>query len=352
MRIIVSYFFSDDSIPYGWAVTEALERMGHEVRRFDSTVEHPLFRTVVKPFDSVGAKFGASRGWLEKRTPYGREEYKRRRLEELVASFRPEVILVIRSNAFIVPEFAQELRQRYEVRCLIGWRVDGPGQTTDIDLDADAYDLYYCIHRYGYRNSRIKHLPMVAVDAKRYHLSCHSEPARFRHDVVFVGGWNSRRQEFVPALKKSRVAIYGKWQRAGRGDKALRSLVIAKNLWGNELRETYNRSKIGLSILGWDPALDPCCNLRTFDVPACGALLLSEYSAELRDYFNIGREIDTFRSGEEMVDKISYYLSNERVRSEVARRGWERTAQLPTVQDRVAAIVRDYESNRWAKERA
>ena len=344
MRIIVSYFFSNDSIPYGSAVVEALQSLGHEVSCFDSTVEHALYRTVVKRADRFLATFGADRGWFEAKTPWERGRFKRQRLESLISQVKPELVLVIQSNFFFTQDFAEEMKRRHGVKCFAGWRVDGPDAVHDIDQDADIYDLYYCIHRHGYKNPRVRHLPMVAVDGKRYFQNHDFSPNRFRHDTVFVGGWNSRRQNFAPKLKQAGVEIYGKWGKANYRDRELRSLIKAKGIWGEALVELYNTSKICLNILGWDPRLDPCCNLRTFDIPSCGAMLLSEYSGELEEYFRLDKEAVSFSSGEEMCDKIAFYLRHDDSREEIARRGWEKSRGLPTVADRVAVILRDYEN--------
>ncbi|MDD2698439.1 MAG: glycosyltransferase [Arcobacteraceae bacterium] len=48
---------------------------------------------------------------------------------------------------------------------------------------------------------------------------------------------------------------------------------------------------------------------RVFEIPATGAFLLTE---ELDDYF----ELDRFGTKEEMLEKVNYYLSNEKKREE------------------------------------
>ena len=65
-------------------------------------------------------------------------------------------------------------------------------------------------------------------------------------------------------------------------------------------------------------------NMRTFDIPACGGFMLHEYSDEVVDFFEPGKEMDTFKSAEECLDKIQYYLKNESVREKIALNGYNK----------------------------
>ena len=45
---------------------------------------------------------------------------------------------------------------------------------------------------------------------------------------------------------------------------------------------------------------------------------------ELREYFKVGEEIETYSSLDECLDKISYYLEHEDVRQKIAEAGYEK----------------------------
>ena len=77
---------------------------------------------------------------------------------------------------------------------------------------------------------------------------------------------------------------------------------------GEELVGLYNKTKIALNISQWDTASLSGLNLRIFDIPACGAFLLTDYSDALAEYFKPGEEIETFKDIAELKDKLSYYL--------------------------------------------
>jgi spore maturation protein CgeB len=81
-----------------------------------------------------------------------------------------------------------------------------------------------------------------------------------------------------------------------------------------------------------------------FDVPATGAFLLTDYSPELEEHFAIGQEIVCYRDVEELRDKARYFLAHDSEREAIARRGYEKALKLPTIADRVRAVVAELEA--------
>ncbi len=61
-----------------------------------------------------------------------------------------------------------------------------------------------------------------------------------------------------------------------------------------------------------------------FDVAACGGFVLSDRSENVEEIFDTAREIACFRSEEEMVDKIDYYLDHPDERHDMIGRAWEK----------------------------
>ncbi len=63
---------------------------------------------------------------------------------------------------------------------------------------------------------------------------------------------------------------------------------------------------------------------RTWKIPAVGGFLLHEATAELEQYFSPGREAGVFASPDDLAEKTSWFLANERERREVAAAGHRR----------------------------
>ncbi|MBF0161863.1 MAG: glycosyltransferase family 1 protein [Magnetococcales bacterium] len=66
---------------------------------------------------------------------------------------------------------------------------------------------------------------------------------------------------------------------------------------------------------------------RSFEIPACGLFLLSERTPWMEQLFKAGEEADFFSSAEEFVEKIKFYLHNERVRERIAAAGRRKVIQ-------------------------
>ena len=61
--------------------------------------------------------------------------------------------------------------------------------------------------------------------------------------------------------------------------------------------------------------------LRVVDILACGGFVLTNFQPEIAEYFREGEEIATFRSLEECMEKIRYYLQNNAEREAIAAAG-------------------------------
>jgi len=99
---------------------------------------------------------------------------------------------------------------------------------------------------------------------------------------------------------------------------------IAKHIrgavWGMEMYRSMARSRINLNI-HIDLAGNEAANMRLFEATGVGAFLLTDAKPNLANFFEPGREIETFRSSEELAEKIRYYLDHEEERAAIARRG-------------------------------
>ena len=63
---------------------------------------------------------------------------------------------------------------------------------------------------------------------------------------------------------------------------------------------------------------------RTFEIPACGSLLLADRTEEHQEFFEEGKEAEFFASMDELLDKVEFYCGNESARRRVAEAGLKR----------------------------
>ena len=88
-----------------------------------------------------------------------------------------------------------------------------------------------------------------------------------------------------------------------------------------EINKIYGASCINIDI-GSLYQMD-IVPMQIFDIMACGSFVLTEYSRELDEIFEIGREVETYRTIDELVSKADYYLDHRAEALEIAELGRE-----------------------------
>ena len=105
-----------------------------------------------------------------------------------------------------------------------------------------------------------------------------------------------------------------------------------------EMPKVFHASKINLNMTM--RPIEAGLSLRIWDILGCGGFLLTNYQAEIPEYFEIGRELEAYESMEELEQKVQYYLGHEDERIEIAINGYEKTAMFHTYELRLAEMIR------------
>lgn len=165
-------------------------------------------------------------------------------------------------------------------------------------------------------------------------------------DVLFVGSCDFRRILLLEKIK-AHASVYGaRWQRNfPLISPELRNRIFDQPVWGNDLQQLLARAKIVLNITRTDFfGAETGINLRLFEALAAGCFLLTDYCEEIEDLFEVGKEIEVFRSSGELVDKVRYYLENDDKRLAIARLGHEKFLKNHTWRNRVEQLLRQMDS--------
>ena len=99
----------------------------------------------------------------------------------------------------------------------------------------------------------------------------------------------------------------------------------------------FYSSKINLNITM--RSIESGVPLRVFDIMSVGGFVLSNYQEEIPELFEEGKEIVTFRTPEELVDKADYYLKHEKERMRVGLNGYQKVKKCYTYEQQLNKII-------------
>ncbi len=134
-------------------------------------------------------------------------------------------------------------------------------------------------------------------------------------DCSFVGMPHGDRVNVVNSLMSRGldVQIYGYgWQDRPR-------------LPFNQMVRMFSRSKVNLNLSNSAVSSVQQIKGRNFEVPGCRAFLLTAKAEELESYYEDGREVVTYDTLDELVEKARYYAAHDEEREAIAQNAYART---------------------------
>ena len=256
-------------------------------------------------------------------------------LKAQIDYYRPDVILN-QAVDHVADDFLASVRQ--SVRLVVGQiAAPLPQQQT-----YNGYDLM------------ISSLPNYVDDFRRQGLRSELSRLAFEPSVIdilgagspkygatFVGSFTSVHRDRTDLLeflcKAEAVDVWGEnFQRIPRG-----SAILPRHhgkAWGIEMFRILRDSRIAVNhhigIAG-----EYANNMRLFEATGVGAMLLTDEKVNLGEMFEVDREVVTYRTHEECLEKIRYYLSHDRERQAIAEAGQKRTLSDHTYRNRLAEFV-------------
>lgn len=276
-----------------------------------------------------------------------------RRVLERAREFRPELVWAEKQE-FLRAETIEELR-KLGARTVhftpdpyfsLDWKRTRLMDEAMRTFDALVYCKSYEREQYAGIGKPTVYMPLGYCD--EVHRPLASEEARWRCAIGFLGGWEPRRERLLHAVAAAGfdVKIWGgyweflrdgKWtprrhmilrQLAGRdrfrfhADELLSRAHQGGEVYADDYARALTGSRIGIGFLR--KAWPDQHTTRTFEIPACGSLLLADRTEEHQQFFEEGKEAEFFSSCEELLEKLQFYCSNEAARKLVADRGYQR----------------------------
>lgn len=89
----------------------------------------------------------------------------------------------------------------------------------------------------------------------------------------------------------------------------IRKLVIPHAVLGKDMAKVFQKSRINLNRI--DVTNYPAANMRFFEIPASGGLMLSSSCPEMSEVFKEFESVVYFKNNFELINKVEYLLNND-----------------------------------------
>jgi hypothetical protein len=163
-----------------------------------------------------------------------------------------------------------------------------------------------------------------------------------RYDVTHIGGYSPLHAERNQLLETLAGQVPIQFWGYGENNLPAESLVL-KNFkgpaWGRSMYAIRAQSRIVVTRHVSSVVRDCCGNMTMFETTGMGALLMTDARGNIREFFEPDREVVTYRSADDCVEKIRYYLAHEDERQKIAQAGQERTLRDHTYGKRMQALL-------------
>lgn len=339
-RILVIGPSHKGSLPESYAC--AFERMGMRVFRFDD--EREVFSAGQYATNRVLRRALRSRLWAQLNE----------KTLKLVVEVRPAMVLAVRAS-YLETATVGRLREELGVR-VVNYYPDNPYVGVPLDPrkpSTQRRDLIDVLREYStvwmWEESLLRRLKDDGVAAE--FLPFGVDPEEFRpqgldeplyceeckreHDVVFVGTCTQARLKEIQSIRDYPVAIWGNgWPKLPRHR-------VHAPVYGRELAQIYGAAKVALNVLNAESLEGH--NMRTFEVPASGGVMLARYTKAQAEFFPEGQAAAYYRKdggpGEGIDAKIDELLADATLRVRIRREG-ARLAAAHTYDVRAREILR------------
>ncbi len=234
-----------------------------------------------------------------------------KRLIRKVNRLKPDLVLVSKGEN-ISGTTVKKISAKVTI---VNWFTDLFSDYKRIEEWLSAYTLFFTQDRSdvnSYRKkgySRLYCLPYAGSLIK-------SQPDNRSHDIVFIGSFSKQRESLFKTLDPLEIEIWGdkKWSTS-----KLKKRYMGKWLSHQEIEQVLKNSKIVVNH-----HQNRVLNLRVYEATSAGALLITDYSPDLRYMYKVGKEVILYKNPNDLSKKVKYYLERDSLRKNIALAGYIR----------------------------
>ena len=191
----------------------------------------------------------------------------------------------------------------------------------DLLITTKSYELSH-YHRYKSREN-------VMLVTQGFSRELHKSTIPFKKrksSVIFIGHYEKNRSTTLQFLINSNIKIF----LCGRGWNRFKEKnhnspyfeFLGEKLYGDQYVNALNQHKYSIGFLSeWIPEKH---TTRTFEIPACGCILITPDNEEIRSFYNED-EVIFYASDDDLKIKLKKIFNNTELAEQIAQKGYQRT---------------------------
>lgn len=340
MKILLSSYHNPNFITITEYIEFAIKELNHELIRFDDR-QH-----------IVPGRLRDKIGWLAEFD----QKCINNNLVSIVDKTKP-VIAIIAGGHRIKKTVIDQLNARKIITVL--WTIDPPINFQPIQKVAPAYKYIFCqgseaIDLLRKNNIKNAHWLPMACDPNIHHPIglTPKESGKYGNDIVFVGSYYPNRYKILRKLSRFDYGVWGPGWRKMNKLSGLEHHIKGEHTPSSEWLKIYSASKIVLSIHLQNlenklPVYQ--ASPRIFEAMACGAFVISDYQKDVFSLFRDGEHLVGFKTVDELIEKIQYYLHHPNERINIAKRGRHEVLKKHRYVNRIEEMLAIVEQNNMTR---
>lgn len=165
------------------------------------------------------------------------------------------------------------------------------------------------------------------------------ESQAFKYDISFIGNWRLEREEMLvkvlSTFKGKRIGVFGpSWNKYVKNAE-LKRICQNRIVSGLEMSTIFQQSKVNLNKI--DDTNYPAANMRFFEIPIAGGLMLSSECPEMENVYKENESVLYFKNNMDLIEKIDLALGLDSL--EMRRSAQNITRQSHSYTKRLESII-------------
>ena len=156
------------------------------------------------------------------------------------------------------------------------------------------------------------------------------------NDLLFIGAWSKNREDLIRKVEQPMTVVGKGWDRI----QDTHHNVIGKNVSNKQVAGLYQQHACVLNIIN-SGNIKNGLNMRCFEAPACGALLITDNVIDLPNCYESGLEVLTYETPESLAAIYKTLLDDVDRLKRIANAGHTKATNSHAYKSRIETILNE-----------